>query len=194
NLIPSPPGVVWSIVATRSGAEDSGVVRMVSLGGCNLMSNRRTRFIRTKQKESRSDEDQVLDKGKTLRLPTGRPGPLKRATMRCLGISLHDLVDVWMEYNSLLGQMYMATYLPQMMADVTNNALNRDVVCPRCDGLKNVRDGDAESRICPVCKGEGSVTVPGDPHAIELVFEALALVFRRLRHAVDDQDLQRAFR
>src|SRR5262245_26215271 len=54
---------------------------MVSLGGCNLMSNRRTRFIRTKQKESRSDEDQVLDKGKTLRLPTGRPGPLKRATM-----------------------------------------------------------------------------------------------------------------
>ena len=45
------------------------------------MSNRRTRFIRTKQKESRSDEDQVLDKGKTLRLPTGRPGPLKRATM-----------------------------------------------------------------------------------------------------------------
>jgi len=84
--------------------------------------------------------------------------------------------------------------LPQIMADVTNNALNRDVVCPRCDGLKNVRDGEAESRVCPVCKGEGQVRVPGDPHAIELVFEALALVFRRLRHAVDDQDLQRAFR
>ena len=118
------------------------------------------------------------------------PGTLCRR----FGISLQDLVDVWREYNSLLGQMYMSTHLPQIMRDVTNNAMSRDVVCPRCDGLKTVRDGEAESRVCPVCKGEGQVRVPGDPHAIELVFEALALVFRRLRHAVDDQDLQRAFR
>src|SRR5215813_14618506 len=64
------------------------------------------------------------------------PGTLCRR----FGISLQDLVDVWREYNSLLGQMYMATQLPQIMRDVTNNALNRDVVCLRCDGLKNVRD------------------------------------------------------
>jgi len=99
------------------------------------------------------------------------PGTLCRR----FGISLQDLVDVWKEYNTLVGQMYMATHLPQIMADVTNNAKNQDVVCPRCDGLKNVRDGEAESRICPVCKGEGSVRVPGDPHARELVLEVLGV-------------------
>src|SRR5215813_7426683 len=72
------------------------------------------------------------------------PGTLCRR----FGVSLQDLVDVWRDYNSLLGQMYMATHLPQIMQDVTNNALSREVVCPRCDGLKNVRDGEAESRIC----------------------------------------------
>src|SRR5215510_14839749 len=68
------------------------------------------------------------------------PGTLCRR----FGISLQDLVDVWMEYNRLIGLMYRATQLPQIMVDVTNNALNRDVVCPRCDGLKNVRDGEGE--------------------------------------------------
>src|SRR5262245_5564957 len=103
-------------------------------------------------------------------------GPL---VCRRFGISLQDLVDVWKEYNRLVGLMYMATQLPQIMADVTNNAKNRDVVCPRCDGLKKVRDREAKSRICPVCKGEGRVTVPGDPHAIELVFEVLRVIGRK---------------
>src|SRR5262249_44390266 len=47
------------------------------------------------------------------------PGTLCRR----FGVSLQDLVDVWREYNSLLGQMYMATQLSQIMEDVTNNAL-----------------------------------------------------------------------
>jgi len=100
------------------------------------------------------------------------PGTLCRR----FGISLQDLVDVWREYNRLLALMYAAPHLPQIMADVTKNALSRDVVCPRCDGLKNVRDEAAEPRICPVCKGEGSVRVPGDPHAIELVLAVMGLI------------------
>src|SRR5262249_26236903 len=103
------------------------------------------------------------------------PGTLCRR----FDISLQDLVDVWFDYNRLLGLMYMATQLPQIMKDVAHNALNRDLVCPRCDGLKNVRDREAESRICPVCNGEGSVSVPGDPHAIELVFEMVGLIGRK---------------
>src|SRR5262245_7205220 len=72
------------------------------------------------------------------------PGTLCRR----FGISLQDLVDAWMEYNRLMGLMYMATHSPQIIVDVTNNAKNRDVVCPGCDGLKNVCDAEAESRIC----------------------------------------------
>ena len=100
------------------------------------------------------------------------PGTLCRR----FGISLQDLVDVWREYNSLLGQMYMATHLPQIMADVTNNAKNRDVVCPRCDGLKNVRNGARRNREFVVCTGDGRVTVPGDPHAIELVLQTMGMI------------------
>jgi len=57
--------------------------------------------------------------------------------------------------------------------------MSRDVVCSRCDGLTTVHDAEAESRICPVCKGEGTVRVPGDPHAIQLVFEALGVTGRK---------------
>ena len=103
------------------------------------------------------------------------PGTLCRR----FGVSLQDLVDVWIEYNRLMGLMYAATQLQQIMTDVTNNALSRDVVCPRCDGLKTVRDGEAESRICPVCEGEGTVKVPGDPHARELVLEVLGVTGRK---------------
>src|SRR5262245_65328847 len=74
------------------------------------------------------------------------PGTLCRR----FGISLQDLVDVWVDYNRLLGTMYMATALPQIMVDVTNNALSHGVVCPRCDGLKTVHDTEADTRICPV--------------------------------------------
>ena len=73
----------------------------------------------------------------------------------------------------------MATDLPQIMQDVTNNALSRDVVCPRCDGLKSVHDREADLRVCPVCQGKGGVTVPGDPHARELVFEVMGLIGRK---------------
>jgi len=103
------------------------------------------------------------------------PGTLCRR----FGISLKDLVDVWVEYNRLMGLMCAATQLQQIMEDVAHNALSRDVVCPRCDGLKNVRDGEADSKVCPVCEGKGEVRVPGDPHAIQLVFEALGLIGRK---------------
>jgi len=103
------------------------------------------------------------------------PGTLCRK----FGVSLRDLVDVWREYNALLGIMYTSTHFPRIAADVVHNAMSRDVVCPRCDGLKTVRDREMESRTCPLCKGEGSVRVPGDPHAIQLVFEALGMVGRK---------------
>ena len=123
------------------------------------------------------------------------PGTLCRR----FGISLQDLVDVWREYNSLLGQMYMSTHLPQIMRDVTNNAMSRDVVCPRCDGLKTVRDGEVESRTCPVCKGEGQVQVPGDPHARELVLEVLGITGRkepaiRIEHNVRAESMEEMLR
>ena len=103
------------------------------------------------------------------------PGTLCRR----FGISLRDLVDVWREHNALLGIMYMSTHFPEIVADVVHNAMSRDVVCPRCDALKNVRDGESESRVCPVCQGKGGVTVPGDPHARELVFEVMGLIGRK---------------
>src|SRR5215831_14223353 len=103
------------------------------------------------------------------------PGTLCRR----FGISLRDLVDVWREYNRLMGLMYAATHLPQIVADVVHNARSRDVVRPRCDGLKNVRDGEAETRTCPVCQGEGSVRIPGNAHARVLVFETLGLLGRK---------------
>src|SRR2546430_12911787 len=96
---------------------------------------------------------------------------------RKFGIPLHDLVELWRDYNVCLGMIRMVNHLPEIMEHTAENALPRDVFCPRCDGLGNVVDWNGP-RTCPICEGAGKVRVPGDNAACRLVFEIAGLIGR----------------
>lgn len=102
------------------------------------------------------------------------------AIARKCRVTLHDLQLLYSDGMRQLGLLQMSTVLPQVMMDVASDALSRQVVCPRCDGLKisviRNKDGQiTDERPCPACKGEGEVRVTGDKHARDLVFESMKL-------------------
>lgn len=106
------------------------------------------------------------------------------ARLRRYNITLHEVQQLYSNGMQQLALLQMSNNLPQIAADVSNNAKNQTVLCSRCDGLKYVlvveRDDKGEvkkkvQRDCPVCKATGEVTVPGDKQALDLVFESMKL-------------------
>lgn len=102
---------------------------------------------------------------------------------RKFGVTLNELQAIYTDGMRHLGMLQMANALPQVMQDVSEDALNTTTVCPRCDGLKQLpitlRDeegNDVDSvRECPQCEGIGKVKERGDKHARDLVFESMKL-------------------
>ena len=95
--------------------------------------------------------------------------------MRKANVSLHELQVLYTDHKRQLGLMKMSCDLPQVMADVTEDAKSKLGLCPRCDGTKVVGKGKKE-RPCPLCEGVGQVKTIGDKHARDLVFESMGLV------------------
>src|SRR5215471_10901775 len=96
------------------------------------------------------------------------------------GFTLHELQVLYTDFSrhmSLLQALTnAASALPQVMNVTIENSKNKLVVCPRCDGKKQIieveRDGDGKVsatnlRDCPVCKASGEVTELGDKHALD---------------------------
>jgi hypothetical protein len=102
------------------------------------------------------------------------PGTLCRK----FGISWLDLMDLWRKYNRDLGMMIMANHLPQVLDDISVDALRRECVCPRCDGVGQVGE-TGDTRPCPVCDGRRTIWVPGDPTARKLVLAVMRLKCRQ---------------
>lgn len=103
-------------------------------------------------------------------------------------VTLHEMQVVYTDYVRhmalLQGLGYMAKELPKVMEDQTENAKNRFVVCPRCDGKKKIEEiersdkGDIKKRTtrdCPVCGGIGQVTAFADKSAVDNVLEVMKL-------------------
>lgn len=105
---------------------------------------------------------------------------------RKFGVSLHELQALYTDGMRHMGLLNMAARLPQVMEDVAEDSLSRQVVCPRCDGTcalldileRDEKTGKAtktKARTCPVCNGDGTVRQVGDKHARDLVFESMKL-------------------
>src|SRR5262245_10145355 len=74
--------------------------------------------------------------------------------------------------------LQMCSQLPQVVADVTEDAKSHMHACPRCDGEKvvvSMRGNKSTRKNCPECKGTGEVRIIGDKHARDLVFESMKL-------------------
>jgi hypothetical protein len=107
------------------------------------------------------------------------------AVCRKYNISLHELQSLYTDGMRHLGLLEMAANLPQVMVDVSENAKNRLILCPRCDGRKTITEtlefdesgkpSKVETRTCPLCEGIGKVNQIGDKHSQDLMFESMKL-------------------
>lgn len=93
---------------------------------------------------------------------------------RQFNVSLGKLQNIYSDGMRHIGLLRMSTHLPQIMEHVAEDAKSRDVPCPRCDGTLIIKDPNGD-KPCHVCKERGTVRIPGDKHARDLVFESMKL-------------------
>lgn len=122
---------------------------------------------------------------------TGLPGEWSIASiMKRTGITLQDLMDVYGRYRTAQAIRIAMDRSPTIITHAADDAENRKVVCPRCDGLGTLDlDAVAEEtsekrrkavvRTCPECKGSGEVTQSGDAEARKLVLEVAGIAGKK---------------
>jgi hypothetical protein len=99
---------------------------------------------------------------------------------RTAGVTLHELQSLYTDGKRQLALIQVSNDLPRLMNDVTGDAFSRDTPCPRCNGegeelARSVDDDEPGYVQCKECGGKGTITVPGDRHARDLVFESTGL-------------------
>src|SRR5262249_45121519 len=99
--------------------------------------------------------------------------------LRKFNISLHEAQSLYTDHMRHTALLQMSSRLPQVVADVTEDAKSHMRACPRCDGERVIEFTRGNKRIrknCPDCKVTGEVRVIGDKHARDLVFESMKLI------------------
>ena len=96
--------------------------------------------------------------------------------MRRFNVSLHELQTVYTDAQRHMGLIQMSNRLPQVMEDISIDALSKTVSCSRCDGLGTIPIGKTGTRTCPQCDGEGKVHAPGSTDARQQMLETMKLV------------------
>jgi len=95
---------------------------------------------------------------------------------RKANVTLHELQDLYTNGMRQLALLRMSNALPDIMADVAEDAKTRMENCPRCDGFMMLQQQDGSTRECPTCKGKGEIRRVGDKQARELMFESAKLI------------------
>jgi hypothetical protein len=89
------------------------------------------------------------------------------------GLSLIDLADLFRNYSFVRALFEAMDRLPELVRDTVDNGFNRDVACPRCDGIGQIKAAprfqkggtQTEWRECPQCRGTAKVKVEGSDKA-----------------------------
>lgn len=112
------------------------------------------------------------------------------AIMKHAGVTLQELMEVYGRYRIAQATRIAMDRSPTIISHAADDAENRKVVCPRCDGLGTL-DIDAAReevqekrrkailRTCPECEGSGRVMQSGDAEARKLVLEVAGLVGKK---------------
>ena len=117
-------------------------------------------------------------------------------------VRLKAISEAYLDYSRAQGYVELAGRLPQAMADIAEDSLNRTMTCPQCFGERMVKVGclrckhpedhhitdegclfegckcklfqqaPKEMIECPACWGEGIVVKSGDPEARKAMLEA----------------------
>lgn len=121
----------------------------------------------------------------------GKPGSWSLAAiLKHAGITLPEMMEVYGRYRTSQAIRIAMDRTPTIMTHTADDAENKQVVCPRCDGLGTLdldaareetekKRAKAVVRTCPECKGTGEVTQSGDMEARKLVFEVAGIAGKK---------------
>lgn len=112
------------------------------------------------------------------------------AILKHAGITLGELMEVYGRYRTAQAIRIAMDRSPTIITHAADDAENRMVNCPRCDGLGTLDlDEVAEEvskkrraavvRTCPECKGTGEVVQSGDAEARKLVLEVAGIAGKK---------------
>ena len=91
------------------------------------------------------------------------------------GVTLHEMHSLYTDGQRQLALLRMSNALPDLMADVAEDARTTMESCPRCDGFGFIKTAYGGTRDCPTCEGKLKVRRIGDRQARDLIFEAAKL-------------------
>jgi uncharacterized protein YbaR (Trm112 family) len=129
-----------------------------------------------------------------IRRGTGKPGEWGlSAHLKKLGMNLNDLMEVYGRYRTSQAVRIAMDRSPTIIKHTADDAENRLVVCPRCEGLgtldldltreqnelKTPKQIKEKIRACPECRGTGEVMQSGDMEARKLVLEVAGIAGKR---------------
>jgi hypothetical protein len=104
----------------------------------------------------------------------GQPGYHRyslAAVARTCDLSLPEFHELWYRAQIQRALSRAVDAMPEIIEDIAYNAISKDVSCNRCDGLGRIDLERQKRRVCPACKGKGSVRKPGDAHAIDTLIQ-----------------------
>lgn len=126
---------------------------------------------------------------KALRRGTGLPGEWSMAAcLKHCGITLPELMQEYGRYRTAQAIRIAMDRSPIIITHAADDAENRKVVCPRCDGFGTLdldmkedepKRKKATIRTCPECEGVGRVTQSGDAEARKLVLEVAGIAGKK---------------
>jgi hypothetical protein len=102
-------------------------------------------------------------------LATPRYRNFKPATLaRKFGLTPDEFANIWRDHQLRLATLKAIRAIPQVVEDLVQEAKASTRVCPRCDGAGQIATTGV---VCYDCNGTGKVRQPGNPHAINLLFQ-----------------------
>lgn len=135
------------------------------------------------------------------------------AIARSCDLTLGEFVSFW---RNAQVERAIATFCrasPAVAYAIVSNALGREVLCDRCDGLGwveivgiaarlppelirgylgKLRGHPMARRTCPKCDGSGKMREPGNPHACDKVLEIAGLIGKNRAGVQIAQNFSRA--
>jgi len=125
------------------------------------------------------DDRRLLKFAHALADPQNNERDLDQIYREC-GLSVVDLLGAFRRFQLDLAMIDLFEMLPAVSRDAARVALSRRGNCRRCDGLKKVQDEkDGPYRMCPECRGDGWIRVPGDSQARAAVLDAAGLTGKK---------------
>lgn len=93
-----------------------------------------------------------------------------------VGIAYPDLVLMFREMVMKKGLLGMFGHIPNILEDAAIEAQSGIAPCPKCDGAKVVSDKAGQTLVCPRCQGIGQVRTKADKDARNFVGEVAGMI------------------